>query len=342
MTPAATSSDPTPERIAQFAWGFAPPLIIGAAIQHRLFDILDSSPLTSDEISRQAQISTRGATAILNALVALELLSKDSQQRFALTRESAAFLVTTKPSFQGGMFRHLGRQLIPKWLAIGEVARTGKPAISVNQEQAGAAFFEEFVEDIFPMSYAAAKQLAESDALQLAAAQRPVHVLDLAAGSGVWGIALAQKTPQVQVTAIDWPTVIPVTRRVAARFGLADRFTYKSGDLLEVDFGQGYQIATLGHILHSEGESRSRQLLQKTFAALASGGTIAIAEFVMNDDRTGPANAAIFAVNMLVHTDNGNTFTLPEMSKWLTAAGFVNVRTFPAPAPSPLILADKP
>src|SRR5262249_37610763 len=158
-------------------------------------------------------------------------------------------------------------------------------------------FFEEFVEDIFPMSYAAAQVLG--DALKLAGAQKPVSVLDLAAGSGVWGVALAQKSPQVRVTAVDWPTVIPVTRRVATRFGLADRFTFVEGDLQQVNFGRDHQIATLGHILHSEGEARSRQLLRKTFEALAPGGAIAIAEFVMNDERTGPPNAALFAVNML-------------------------------------------
>jgi hypothetical protein len=339
-TPAANPSQPTPERILQMAWGYAPPLIIAAAVQHGLFDMLDAGPLSVAEISSRASVATRGATAILDALVALQLLSKDSQQRYALTPESAAFLVSTKPGFQGGMFRHMDRQLVPKWLQLPEIVRTSRPAISVNQEQDGGKFFEEFVEDIFPMSYSAAQVLGDS--LKLPSATKPVSVLDLAAGSGVWGVALAQKSPQVRVTAVDWPTVIPVTRRVATRFGLADRFTFVEGDLQQADFGRNHQIATLGHILHSEGEPRSRQLLRRTYEALAPGGTIAIAEFVMNEERTGPPNAALFAVNMLVHTDQGNTFTFSEMSGWLKEAGFVNVRNLEAPAPSPLILADKP
>jgi hypothetical protein len=290
-TPTTKPSQPTPERIAQLAWGYAPPLIIAAGVHHGLFDILDAGPLPAAEIAKRTSISLRGATAILNALVALQLLTKDADQRYALTPESAAFLVSTKPSFQGGIFRHLGRQLIPKWLELTETVRTGRPAISVNQEQAGAKFFIEFVEDIFPMSYAAAQVLG--DTLKLADAKQPVSVLDLAAGSGVWGVALAQKSPQVRVTAVDWPTVIPVTRRVATRFGLADRFTFVEGDLEQVNFGRDHQIATLGHILHSEGEARSQQLLRRTCEALAPGGTIAIAEFVMNEERTGPPNAAL-------------------------------------------------
>jgi hypothetical protein len=135
--------------------------------------------------------------------------------------------------------------------------------------------------------------------------------------------------------------VLPTTRRVAEKHGAGRQFRYVEGDLNTVSFGTGYHVATLGHILHSEGEARSRELLKRIHAALAPGGTIAIAEFVPADDRTGPPQALIFAVNMLVNTDQGDTFTLAEMSRWLTEAGFGDVRQLPAPGPSPLILATK-
>src|SRR5262249_46587872 len=78
--------------------------------------------------------------------------------------------------------------------------------------------------------------------------------------SGVWSVALAQRLPNIRVTAVDWPGIIPITKKVAARNGLADRYTFVAGDLSTADFGQGHTIATLGHILHSEGEERSRRL----------------------------------------------------------------------------------
>jgi ubiquinone/menaquinone biosynthesis C-methylase UbiE len=119
---------------------------------------------------------------------------------------------------------------------------------------------------------------ALAKALDVPKADSPVSVLDLAAGSGVWSIALAQHSPQVRVTAVDWPGIIAITQKVTARHGVADRYAFVAGDLHEANFGQEHAIATLGHILHSEGEERSRQLLRKTFDALAPGGTIAIAE----------------------------------------------------------------
>jgi hypothetical protein len=144
------------------------------------------------------------------------------------------------------------------------------------------------------------------------------------------------------VTAVDWPEVIAVTRKTVARFGLMKRFQFVAGDLLMADFGRNHAVATLGHILHSEGEERSRALLRKTFDALASGGTIAVAEFLVNDERTEPLVGLLFAVNMLVNTDRGDTYSFGEISAWLAQAGFVNPRTLDAPGPSPLILATKP
>jgi ubiquinone/menaquinone biosynthesis C-methylase UbiE len=180
------------------------------------------------------------------------------------------------------------------------------------------------------------------DALKLADTKNEIRVLDLASGSGIWGIVLAQKSPHVQVTAVDWAGMIPTTKRITQKFGVGDRFKFIEGDLLEADFGKNYDIATLGHILHSEGEERSRQLLKKTFRALKSGGTIVIAEWLVNDERTEPLPSLLFSVQMLVNTEKGNTFSFNEIKSWLKEAGFKNARTLEAPGPSPLILATKP
>jgi 3-hydroxy-5-methyl-1-naphthoate 3-O-methyltransferase len=324
----------------QLAWAYAPPLILEAAIRNRVFDELDAGPKTVAELHAATGASVRGVAAIANVLVGLDFLSKDDAGRYSLTPESAAFLVRSKPSFMGGLLLHTSEQLVPRWLKLREIVETGKPAVAANQEDSGSIFFEQFVLDILPMSFPSARSLAEH--FQLSGATKPVSVLDLAAGSGVWGIALAQTSPHVHVTAVDWPGVLPVTEKTVAKFGFSDRFKFAAGDLLEADFGSRHHIATLGHILHSEGAERSRALLAKTFAALAPGGTIAIAEFLVNKDRSGPMNGLIFAVNMLVNTDDGGTYSFEEISEWLKEAGFVNPRTIDSPGPSPLILATKP
>ncbi len=333
------TSPVTPERIYQFAFAYAPPLVLEAAIRNRVFDVLDAGPLSIKQISEATGASERGLAAIANLLVGLAFLAKDAEGRYSLTPESAAFLVSTKPSFQGGLLKHASQQLIPRWLSLNEVVATGHPAHTNNVETDGGAFFEILVNDIFPMSYPVAMGLAQH--LELASAAAPVRVLDLGAGSGVWGIAQAHSSPQVTVTAVDWPSVIEVTRKTVGRFGLAERFTFVPGDLLEAEFGTGHNLVTIGHILHSMGAESSKALLKKAGAALAPGGTIAIAEFLVNPERTGPVNGLIFAVNMLVNTEKGDTFSFEEISGWLRDAGFSDMRTVPGPGPSPLILATK-
>jgi SAM-dependent methyltransferase len=323
----------------QFAWGYAPPLILEAALTYRLFDLLDQKSQTVRELAGRSGASARGLTAILNALVGLEFLVKQGE-RYALTLESAAFLVSTKSAYHGGFFRHVIRQILPQWLRLKEVVRNGRPAVTANRQGKGQKLFAEFVEGLFPLSYKASQVLGEH--LGIPQAKSPVSVLDIGAGSGVWGIALAHQSPHVTVRAVDWPAVLKVTNRLARRHGVGDRVHRVAGDLLKADFGTGHQVATIGHILHSEGPDRSRELLRKTFRALAPGGTIAISEFVPNDDRTGPPAPLIFAVNMLLHTEVGDTFTFSEMAEWLREAGFANPRLLQAPAPSPLVLATRP
>ena len=211
---------------------------------------------------------------------------------------------------------------------------------AVNQQKAGSDFFQKFVNDIFPMSYPAAQALAKH--LNVAGSDKPVRVLDLAAGSGVWGIALAQSS---RTGPCHRGRLAGCAASYAENRGpvwITERFSFVEGDLLIADFGSDQTIATLGHILHSEGEERSRALLAKTFNALATGGTIAIAEFLVNPERTGPLNGLFFAVNMLVNTESGNTYSFEEIGGWLRDAGFVNARTIDSPGPSPLILANKP
>lgn len=330
----------TPERLQQFGFAYAPPLIISAAVNNKVFDALEAGSKTVEQLEKETGGSARGLRAIMDALVGLELLKKDRQSRYSLTPESQAFLLSDKPGTLAGFFGSILPVMISRWVRLSDIVRDGRPSAAVNQETEGTEFFSQLVETIIPMSYPGAQKLG--DHLRVTKARQQVRVIDLAAGSGIWGIAVAQKSPQVRVTAVDWAGMIPTTKRITQKFGVRDQFDFIEGDLSEANFGSGYDIATLGHILHSEGKQRSRQLLKKTFRALKSGGTIAIAEWLVNDERTKPLPSLMFSVQMLVNTEKGDTFSFKEIKNWLEDAGFKKVRKLDAPGPSPLILATKP
>lgn len=336
----ASDAPVTPQRLFELGWGFVPALMLQAAIENRVFDALDAGPKNLDELAAATGASKRGLRALVNALIGFGILHRRND-RFTLAPDTAAFMVSTKSGFLGGIVQHLAGQLLDNFRHLPEIVRTGRPATPVNQQITGSEFFSKFVESLFNLSYPAACALADQLA-PLLPRNGTLNILDIAAGSGVWGFGLAQKFPQSQITAVDWPGVLPVTRRIAQRQKLASRLRTIEGDILEADYGKGFHVATLGAILHSEGETRSRKLLKKVFDALAPGGVIAIAEFVPNDDRTGPPYPLLFAVNMLVHTDEGDTFTFKEMTGWLEQAGFRQVRQVEVPAPFPLLVATKP
>jgi ubiquinone/menaquinone biosynthesis C-methylase UbiE len=324
----------------EMVWGYAPPIILGTAVQCKVFDLLDAGPKTVDELAKASGNSARGLRSIMNALVGFQFLTKNSDGRYALTPESAAFLVSSKPGYLGKFVEFSGLKMIHTWLPLPEIVRTGKPNTAINQQDEGAAFFQELVEPIFAMSYPATQVAGQ--ALGLANAKSPIKVLDIGAGSGVWGIGLAQQSPQVTVTAQDLPNVLDVTRQMANRFNLADRFSYLPGDFHTADFGTGYNLATVGHILHMLGVDECRRLLKKAAGALAPKGTVVISEFLVNQDRSGPPMGLIFAVNMLAHTENGDTFSFEEISGWLKEAGLVNPRKIEPGGPVGLVMADKP
>src|SRR5260370_5005666 len=204
------------ERLMQFGFAYAPPLIIGAAVSNKVFDSLATGAKTPHEVSKETGASVRGVRAIMNALGGLELLKKDRQQKYSLTPESAAFLLSDKAGTQAGFFATILPQLVSRWLSLTEVVRDGRPVLAVNQEEPGTEFFSQLVENIIPMSYPSAEALGHH--LKIAKAKSEVRVLDLAAGSGIWGIALTQKSPRVPLTPVTCARIIPPTKPITHNF----------------------------------------------------------------------------------------------------------------------------
>src|SRR6266571_6919759 len=137
----------TPERLMQFGFAYAPPLIIGAAVSNKVFDSLETGGKTVEQVSKTTGASQRGLRAIMNALVGLELLKKDRHEKYSLVPESEAFLISGKPGTLAGFFAMASTHLVPDWLHLSEAVRTGNPPLALNQEAIGPEFFSVLVEN---------------------------------------------------------------------------------------------------------------------------------------------------------------------------------------------------
>ena len=108
--------------------------------------------------------------------------------------------------------------------------------------------------------------------------------------------------------------------------------------MLQDDFGSGYDIVMLNAICHMFSEQQNRDIFRRARQALAPNGRLVVQDFILNPDKTGPQHAALFSLNMLVATDAGASYSEPEYTGWMKAAGFAEVCRINLPGPSSLIV----
>ncbi|MDA8051767.1 MAG: class I SAM-dependent methyltransferase [Rhodospirillales bacterium] len=314
-----------PQSLIEMQFAMMPSRVLAAGVQLDLFSRLADGIDTVPALAVAVGASERGLRMLLDALVALRLLAKTAG-RYALTPLARAHLVRSSPDYVGAILET--DDIWNAWSRLTEAVKTGRPVDAVERRARAETFFPVLIRSLHVTNRAPAERLAA--ALSAHRAASPRAVLDVACGSGVWGIALAEADPAARVIAHDFPAVLAKTRSYIARHGLAGRFDYMPGDLNEMDFGiDRFDVAILGNIVHSEGEASSRALFARLHRALRPGGRLAIADLVPNEERTGPPAALLFALNMLVNTERGDTFTLSEYTAWLHEAGFARVETVP-------------
>ena len=329
-------SAPDPAALMQMLFSYAPSMVLVSGVQLGVFSHIAGGRNSAPEIARAVGASERGIRMLLDALVALELLHK-VHGCYELNPLSAEYLVRESSNYVGAMLER-GNAVMEPWLNLTATVRSGKPSHRVEDQQTAEEFFPALVRSLHVMN----REPARRAAAILAAGHTGLRVVDVACGSGIWGIAMAAADPAARITAQDFPGLLPVTREYVERHGVALQYNYLPGDLKQVDFGENrFDLALLGNIVHSEGERSSRDLFRRLARALKPGGRIAIVDMVPNDERTGPPFAMVFALNMLVHTGEGGTYTLAEYREWLNEAGFPHIEAADIGSHSPLIVGAR-
>lgn len=324
----------SPITLMDTAWGFTRTQILKTGVELDIFTQIDKGYTNSKALAQAIGASERGVRILLNALVGLKVLEKTEEQ-YQLTEGARIFLSRSSPAYMGEWLLHVN-QLMPAWAHLTEIVRSGNPQQQVEGDGDRGEFFSKLVAGLFTMNAPGAQAAAKT----MVGQRSGLRILDIGAGSGVWGIAFAERDPLARVTLVDYPKVLAIATQFVTQHGFAGRFQYLAGNFREVDFGQvQYDVAILGHICHSEGARNTKTLFQRIRRGLKPGGQLLIAEFLVDEDRKVETFPLLFAVNMLVNTEEGDTFTLSELRAWLEEAGFKSVETLEAPAPSPLIVA---
>ncbi len=298
-------------------WAFK---TLHAAVELEIFEPLKSEDKTAQVVASELKLNLQGTTVILDALVAMGLLEK-ADQRYRLGDSARTYLLKQSQLYLGDFVRFAQRAVNESWGTLAECVRVGKPAREVNKQETAEQFFPKLAAAIFPLNYSTAHLVV--DALKLEALPKGARILDVATGSGVWSIPIAERNRAVHIDALDFPAVLEVVREFAKKSSVDQQYSYLSGDwrALTLD-ANAYDLIIIGHLLHSEGRQASRELLKKLKSAIKDGGKLVVAEFMPNEGRTAPLGPLLFAVNMFLQTSDGCVFNISELCDLIEGAGF--------------------
>lgn len=300
-----------------------------AAIELEVFTAIGEGNTTAADIAKRCQSAERGIRILCDYLTIMEMLTKQGDQ-YALTLDSSVFLDKRSPAYLGGTTEFLCSPMLTAGAKnMTEAVRKGGTAMendgTIGPENPVWVKFARAMGAMMALPAQLIPKLVDPNS------DRKLKILDIAAGHGLFGLGFATNNPQAEITALDWKPVLEVAKENAENAGVGDRYSTIEGSAFDVEFGSGYDIVLLTNFLHHFDPPTCETLLRKVHAALADGGLAVTLEFIPNDDRVTPPDAAGFSMMMLTSTPSGDAYTFAELEQMFANAGFTRSTLHPLP-----------
>jgi 2-polyprenyl-3-methyl-5-hydroxy-6-metoxy-1,4-benzoquinol methylase len=341
------SPEITPIPLMQLATAFWAFKTLATAVDMALFTHLSTSAMNAQETARWFNIEERPAEMLLTGCAGLGLLERDNQDgRYRNSPLAETFLVRDACYYFGGFVTMLNQRLYPGWDKLPDAVRSNKPTTWDPGKQkslfegANPAMMGTFWQAMHSLSTFTARALGE--AVDFAGFQK---LLDVGGGSGAFDIELCRRYTNLSATVYDLPFVTEMAAKNIAEAGIGSRISTRPGDFFrDSKFPDDHDVVLLSMIMHDWSEAENRAILRKCFAALPPGGAVVISELLVNDEKTGPASAALMSLNMLIETVGGRNYTPREYRAWLNDAGFHDIRVvwFEAAGANGAVIGYKP
>ncbi len=331
-------SEPRPNRqqILELMSGYRAACVIGAAAELDVWGVLGEHSLTAGQLANRLGCDLRAVSMLLDAVAALDLLAKQ-EERYSVPPELRNWLVESDPQSVLPMLRHMAN-ILRDWSHLAWTVKAGVPAPRQASIRGAAADRASFLAAMHSISGPMA-----DDLVARLGPPRLRHLLDVGGASGTWSLAFLRALPGATATIFDLPDAIEQARERLTGTEFERRVTLVAGDFYLDELPVGADFAWVSAICHQHSRRHNRELFAKVYKALAPGGRIALRDMVMEPDHVSPREGALFAINMLVETDSGGTFTLAEYAEDLQAAGFENPQlAVKHEAMNSVVVASKP
>ena len=297
---------------------FQPACVLLAAADLNVFTILKTKPMSAKAIADKLKADTRAITILLDALAAMALLTKQNKE-YSLSSEVAQLLTEDSSRSILPAIRHQANCL-RRWVQLPQVIKNGQPAERILNTHSETEDVAAFIGAMDNFSTPAA-----ADVIRKLGTLNFGHLLDVGGASGTWTIEFLRAVPEAKATLFDLPEVIPMAKEHIAKAGLTDQVEFVEGDFYTDDLPAGADFIWLSAIAHQNSRQQNQELFSKLYTVLENGGKLVLRDVVMDESRTKPEGGALFAINMLVATEGGGTYTFDEFRMDLLNAGFTNI-----------------
>ena len=316
-----------PDDLNDMARSFMPARALLTALELDIFTAVGAGA-PAQRVAQKIGAANRATEMLLNALVSLKLLEKRDGKFFNSEASARFFAESSRDNARGGLLHTAN--LWHRWSTLTDAVRAGTSVTPrVRDDNWAKTFIAAMDRNAKERAGAVVKAVAPNGIRR---------VLDLGGGSGAYSIALARAVPGLRAEILDSRDVVPLTEEYIRKAGLTDRISTHVGDMLSDPLGENYDLVLVSAICHMFAPDENRVLFERIFNCLAPKGQIVVQDFILEPDRTAPRAAALFALNMLVGTAAGSTYSEPEYANWLRDAGFSNVRRVRLPGPSGLMI----
>jgi 2-polyprenyl-3-methyl-5-hydroxy-6-metoxy-1,4-benzoquinol methylase len=314
----AHHQQPTPERFFSAINAHQQTAAMKSAIELEIFTAIAEGNNTAAAIASRCKTAERGARILCDFLTIHGFLSKQGD-RYTNAPDAQLFLNRHSPAYVGSAIAFLlNDRLYEAHAHLTEAVRKGGSVLGEAVLEPENPVWVKFAESMAPLMVMPGQMMAS----ELRKGGEAHKVLDIAAGHGMYGIAVAQQNPSAQIYAADWKNVLQVAKQNAEKAGVAQRYHLIPGSAFETDFGKDYDLVLIPNFLHHFDVPTCTQFMKKVHAALKPGGRAAIVEFVPDENRTTPPTAAAFSMMMLATTPSGDAYTFAELERICKNAGF--------------------